>query len=733
MKDYLSKRDDAEKLPNTNPFFYNFKKRFLIAITVTAIFALGVLLFILLMARDLPSLTQLENFDPSLITRIRSTDGVVVGELYTQRRVLVPLEKIPPYMEYALLATEDQQFYNHWGVNVTRTFKALAVDLIHLSWAQGASTVTQQLARNMYDNIGFEKTLLRKVKEAITAIQIERTYTKSEIMEMYLNQIYFGHGVYGIEAASREFYGKRAEDLTLDEAATLVGLLRLPAYYSPINHPDRAHSRRNVVLRLMHDQGFISQKVYDHYSQVPIHTNSSGSQNTGLAPYFTEYIRQQLEQQSRALGINLYQDGLTIHTTLDSRVQAVADSAYRQYMTRQQNTLNERLLSDIDELASIVDTTRFSIDTLHAMIRGQAPMDSTLRSKLQVQGALVSIEPGTGRILAMIGGRDFSMSKFNRAVQARRQPGSVFKPFLYTTAVDNGIPVTEQLLNQPVVLQVDGSDPWRPRNYDGTTGGPTTLREGLRRSLNLVSVRLVQELVAPQAVVDYAHRMGITTNLRAVDAIALGTSEVIPIEVAAAYSIFPNQGLWVEPFAITRIEDRFGNVLQEYTPMKKEVLSEETSYIMADLLQTVLKEGTGQYAPTWGFNRPGGGKTGTTQSFTDAWFVGFTPQIATAVWVGMDDPAVSLGNGETGARAALPMWATFMAAAHDTLNLPIADFQRPEGVVELRICSESKKLPTQYCPTETEIFNKKYVPTETCDIHGQINTATEQNNNRRTF
>ncbi|MBS1271370.1 MAG: Penicillin-binding protein 1A [Candidatus Marinimicrobia bacterium] len=712
-----------------------FKKRFLIALLIVAVMGVGLLGFLYTLTDDLPSLTQLENFDPSLITRIYSSDGVVIKELFTQRRVFIPLEKMPPYLVDALLSTEDQRFYDHWGVNVVRTFKALAVDIISMSWAQGASTISQQLARNLYETIGFKKTLNRKIKEAITSIQIERTYTKDEIMEMYLNSIYFGHGVYGIEAAAKEYYNKRAEDLTLDESATLVGLLRLPAYYSPINHPDRAKSRRNVVLHSMHKMGYISNPIYQHYSSLEVRTRSPESDHAGIAPYFTEYVRRQLEREAEALDIDPYRDGLSIYTTLDSRVQAKADSSYERFIREQQNILNQRLLNDDEELAEVVDTTRFSIDTLRQMIRGQAPMDSTLRSKLRVQGALVSIDPANGRILAMIGGRDFRKSKFNRATQAKRQPGSVFKPFIYTTAIDNGYPVTRQLLNQPVVLFLDDTTRWTPQNYDRTTGGLTTLREGLRRSLNLISVRMVQELVPPDRVVEYAHRMGITTRLRAVDAIALGTSEVIPLEVTSAYAIFANHGIWTEPVGITKIVDRYGNDLKSYTPYKREVLSEETAYIMVDLMRGVMDEtgGTGTSARwKWGFRRPAGGKTGTTQNFTDAWFVGYTPQIASGVWVGVDDPAVSLGPRRSGATAALPMWATFMKAAHDTLDLSEAGFNRPDGIVEIKICSESKKLPTKYCPTEKEIFNQKYTPTETCTVHGNFDRNNDSEG-RRTF
>lgn len=721
-------RDDNHPAENGT-----FKRRFIIALGVSFVFAIIGFVYLFTLTDDLPSLSQLENFDPNLITRIYSSDGAIIKELYTQRRVLVPLEKIPPYMVEGLLATEDHRFYDHWGFNLERFLKAATIDILTLSYKQGASTLTQQLARNLYESIGFRKTISRKIKEALTSVQIERTYTKNEILEMYLNSIYFGHGVYGIEAAAKRYYNKHAEDLTLDECAILVGMLKAPAYYSPINHPNAAKSRRNVVLFAMHGSGLISDRMYRFYASKPIVTHPP-KDNSGMAPYFSEYVRQQLERDAEALDIDPYRDGLSVYTTLDSRVQAVADSAYRRFTSVQQRVLNHRLLNDRRYLSAIINTNRFDVDSVRMMIRGQVPMDSTLRTELEVQGALVSINPSNGHILAMIGGRDFSTSKFNRASQARRQPGSVFKPFIYTAAIDNGYPVTKQLLNQPVVIFTDDTTQWRPQNYDKTTGGLTTLREGLRRSLNLISVRIVQELVPPVQVVDYAHRMGITTPLRAVDAIALGTSEVIPLEVTAAYSIFPNHGIWNEPTAITKIVDRYGNVIKRYVPVRREVLSEETAYIMTNMLQTVMDKGTGGSGRwRWHFYRPAGGKTGTTQNFTDAWFVGFTPQIATGVWVGVDDPGVSLGPRQSGAVAALPMWATYMKAAHDTLNLPEAEFEQPDGVVEVTICKVSKKLPTKYCPTETEIFNKKYVPTDTCTIHGQFNQSAQRDDHQKTF
>ena len=712
-----------------------FKKRFVYALIITGIVGVLGLVYVFTLTDDLPSLRQLENFDPNLITRIYSRDGEIIKELYTQRRVLVPLDQIPEYMEQALLSAEDQRFYDHWGVNVFRIMKAAVTDLLALSWEEGASTLTQQLARNLYETIGFEKSLTRKIKEAITSIKIERTYTKHEILEMYLNSIYFGHGVYGIEAAAKKYYNKHAKNLDLAQCATLVGILPGPAPYSPLNHPDRAQTRRNIVLRAMHEQGFVADSTYQQIAASPIKTNPPKNEGTGIAPYFAEYIRKELERISETLDLDPYRDGLSIYTTLDTRLQAEANAAYKRFIEIQQKKLDRRLLRDAEELRSLVNTDRYNLSRVREMIRGEIPMDSTLYSELKVQGALVSIEPRTGHILAMIGGREFSArlseAPFNRATQARRQPGSAFKPFLYTTAVDNGYPVTKQLLNQPVVIFLDDTTRWTPQNYDRTTGGLMTLREGLKHSKNLIAVRVVQELVPPSQVVNYAHRMGITTHLRPVNALALGTSEVIPLEITAAYGVFPNHGIWVQPQGITRIEDRYGNVLKEYQPLKREVLSEQTAYIMVDMLQGVMNGGTGSSARwKWDFQRPAGGKTGTTQNFTDAWFVGYTPQMVTGVWVGVDNPAVSLGNNESGARAALPMWATYMDGAHDTLDLPIQEFQKPEGVVNLEICRVTKSLPTQYCPIEKEIFNEKYVPNDTCTLHGP-----EGNNrrNRHTF
>ena len=687
-----------------------------------AVGMLGVLSIILILSRDLPSLEQLENYDPDLVTRIYSADGKVLNELFVQKRVFIELDKIPEHMQYAVVSSEDRRFFDHWGLSMRSIARAVMINTLSLSYRQGFSTLTQQLARNLYKSVGFEDSILRKVKEMITAIQIERTYTKDEILEMYLNTVHFGHGTYGVEAATKRFFGKESKYLTIDESALLVGLLPAPASYSPIHHPDRAIRRRNTVLRLMRDQGYIGKGEHEENRARTLETVLEVPKR-GTAPYFTEYVRRVLEKQDTALGINIYRDGLKIYTTLDSRLQAIAEDAVLKTVKDDQERLNKRLYKNREEFEDLAYLTIYEEDSIKMMLAGEGQLYKDLRDKLLVQSAFVALDPNTGGILAMVGGRPDYHDQYNRAVQAKRQPGSVFKPFVYTTALDNGYPVTEQLLNQPVVLNIQNMDgtwvKWKPQNYDGSTGGLTTFREGLRKSMNLISVRMVQQDIAPaDQVKQTAKRMGINTDIRAVDAIALGTSEVFPIEMVSAYSALSNMGVYSKPFAITKIEDRYGNIIKEYYPDRKEVLSEETAYLMTSLMQTVMDRGTGGSARwKYKFNRPAAGKTGTTQGWSDAWFVGFTPQIAAGCWFGVDNFKVPLGPGQDGSRAALPAWARFMKAAHDTLGLPVEKFAKPSGIEDNEICSVTKKLPLPACPVETEIFKSGTEPTQKCKVH----------------
>ncbi|MDO9548453.1 MAG: PBP1A family penicillin-binding protein [Candidatus Marinimicrobia bacterium] len=695
----------------------------LVIYVVGSFAALGLLSYF---SRDLPSIEQLQNIDPELVTRVFSADGEVLHELYTQHRIYITVDKIPQAMVDAVIAIEDSRFEKHWGLSLRDFSRAIVLDILTLSKKQGASTLTQQLARILYDSIGFDKTISRKIKELLTALQIEKMYSKTEIAEMYINHSWMGHGAYGIQAASKRYFDKSSEDLSVDECALLAGIIQNSRRYSPLDNPVSAFQRRNLVLYRMMEQDYLTREEYALYRNAPIQVQRPDPVPT-IAPYFVEQVRRWLQREDEKLGIDIYRDGLSIYTTLDTKIQEAADSSFQRHLKIQQDILNTRLLSDPKYIEAIIgkDST-LTVEQVQAMVRGEIPMEPSLRYSLIVQGALIALEPSTGRILAMIGGRNYDESEFNRATQAKRQPGSVFKPIVYATAIDNGFPITTQLLNQPIVVYLEGGEIWRPHNFDYSTGGPTTFREGVRRSLNLVSARIVQELISPKSVVETARRMHLTTYIPAVDAIALGTAAVIPQEITSAYSIFANHGIWVEPIAVTRIEDRYGNTIASYTPRQEYVFSEDVAYLVTNLLETNMKAGTGGSASwKYGFNHTSGGKTGTTNDASDAWFVGYTPYIVAGVYVGVDNPAVSLGPKETGAKAALPIWARFMRDAHKAKDWKNKSFDRPANIINVEICKETKLLPSEYCPIETEIFIKGTEPTERCKIHADIDQNRE--------
>ena len=682
-----------------------------IIVPILSLIFIGLLIF--WTARDLPSLTQLEHFEPTLVTKVLSADGKVIKEFFFERRDYVPLKDIPILMQKAIISTEDKRFYSHWGFDLKRTMKAAYVDLIHLARLEGASTITQQLARDLY--FTQQKVFIRKIRELITAIQIERTYSKDEIIEMYLNHIWFGHGCYGIKAAAEYFLNKSVKDLNLEESALLAAIVNVPAVYSPINHPERALKRRNLVLSLMYRNGELSEEEYLQAKEKPIVLGEGGRPGRNdIGPYFTEHIRRTLEKQ---FGTDLYTGGYTIHTTLDSRMQKFAESATKAKLSKLQEIVRNRFKNPV-KFQELLD--KFVKDSsLHASImKDTTKVDSLINQYAAVQTAFIAINPKNGHVLAMIGGRDFVESKFNRAVQAKRQPGSAFKPFIYTAVFDNGYPPTFEVLNQPIALFMPDGTRWQPRNFTRKLGGLTTLRNALKFSLNLPSVRLLQDVVPPQQVVEYAKRMGLTTNIRPVAALALGTSEVIPIELVSAYGLLANKGILVKPVYITKIVDRRGEVIFQEIPERKEVLSEQKAYIMTSLLETVLDHGTGSSARyLYGFRRPGAGKTGTTDKHTDAWFVGYTPQIAAGVWVGIDDPSISLGEKQTGSTAALPIWANFMKSVYDSIDYPVEHFEMPEGIIKLTICEESK-VKKKYCPKFfDEVFKVGTEPLEECPIH----------------
>jgi len=674
-------------------------KRVLLYAVIWAILGAGTVAAVVAHFSDgLPSLEQLERVEPKRTTILYSADNRVVRKFAVQYREPIPFERLPRRAVDALIAREDRSFWGHWGVSLLDNVRAVIVDLIAMRRKQGASTITQQLARNLF--LTLDVAWSRKIQEAMVAVLIERTYTKREILEMYFNQVYFGHGVYGLQSAAQRFFGKEARHLNLEECATLVALLKNPFRYSPIDYPERAAHWRNVVLRTMLDAGKITSREYEAALQRPL-TLKAAPEDGGEASYFAEHVRQYLEA---TYGVNaLYQEGLSVYTTLDSRLQRIAE---------------EELIAKLDELQPRVAAGRTG--AARRMSPGLTEADS-MRMRV-IQGALLAIDPSNGHILAMVGGRDFDKNRFNRATQALRQPGSAFKPFIYTAAVDNGYRTTDQLLDTALsVPQPDGTV-WSPENYEHDYLGVVTLRQALTRSRNLATIRLLQAL-NPQTVVPYARKMGISTPIVPVLSMGLGTSEVKLVDLVAAYGVLPHQGVRAEPIAILKVVDKDGNVLEQRDKgAESEALKASTAAVMTSLLRSVVDDtagGTGRNARLlFGFARPAGGKTGTTDHYTDAWFVGFTPQIVAGVWVGFDEK-ISLGNRQTGGQVALPVWARFMKRGHEALRLPVEDFEVPSDVTQIEVCGEHPGLIVSlYCPVrQREMFVKGTEPAEVCTFH----------------
>ena len=589
--------------------------------------------FFFAFTRDLPQIRELENFEPSAATRIYSADQALLAELFLEKRTPVGIDQIPMDLKSALIATEDRQFYTHSGIDLKGILRAVIKDIMAGQFVEGASTITQQLAKTLF--LSQEKTIIRKIKEAILAVQLERRYTKDELMALYLNQIYFGSGAYGVESAAQMFFGKSASQMDLAQCALIAGLPKAPSRYTPLVNPDLAEKRRNLVLSLMLNQGLISDVQYQLAISQPV-LNASRAAAAGSAPYFVQYIKPALEA---AVGPSLlYKGGLTVHTTLSQRLQQTAEAAVEDGLTR----LQQR-------------------------------MRSTIKTDASPQGALVAIDIGTGGILAMVGGRNFSESAFNRAANARRQAGSVFKPVIYALAITNGFTQASLVLDAPVVFKgAKNGEDWLPENFSRQYQGEMTLRKALTHSKNIPAVRLVERL-GPSAVVQFAHKLGIDSPLSPNLSIALGAANSTLLEITAAFAVFPNGGNHISPHGVAEILDRENVSLWRARPAVRPVMTETEAAIMVDMLQGVVEEGTGKQARR--LNLPVAGKTGTTNDFKDALFVGFSPTVAAGVWVGMDDSS-PLGNQETGARAALPVWIDFMAATRPestTLYFDIPD------------------------------------------------------------
>ncbi len=730
------------------------------------------------LSKDLPKIGSLRDYAPPIITAVYSDDNQKIAEFYKERRIIVPLDRIPEQLKQAFIAAEDARFYKHQGIDIFSIIRAFFKNLEAGTIVQGGSTITQQVTKSFL--LTPERSYERKIKEAVLAYKIDKAFTKEEILYLYLNQIYLGHGAYGVEAAAENYFGKSVESLNLAECAMLAGLPQAPSRYSPFHYPERAQQRQIYVLNRMVAEGYINDAQASEAINTPLDIKPRRNYYLEQVPVYTEHIRRYVEKK---YGENaLYTEGLKIYAAVNVDMQKTASEhvqrglkeldkrqGYRGPLEKlgadqietfsgdlQQKLESEPLqpgcefkgvVIDVDDKADTV-TVRMGnqrgVIALKDMQWARKPnpqvawyqvkvrnpsevlgigdvIEVTVKEKdtesdiwhlaldqtPEVQAALMCIEAGTGLVKVMVGGRDFMESQFNRAIQSRRQPGSAFKPIIYAAALDKGYTPATVIIDSPIVFMDEEHDfTWKPKNYGKKFYGPTLLREALAKSRNVITIKIMHN-VGIDYVIDYARKLGIHSNLSRDLSLALGSSGVSLFEIVQAYSAFTNQGYLVEPAFITKIEDRDGNILEEMNPVRTQVIDKSTAYIMTSLLEGVVKFGTGQRVRA--LKRPVAGKTGTTNNLFDAWFVGYTPRFITGVWVGFDQER-SLGAGETGSRAASPIWLGFMQKILE--NEPVRVFQVPDGVVFAKIDADTGLLPIPESKETTfECFKEGTVPT----------------------
>ena len=696
-------------------------------------------------AGDLPLISGLDDYAPSAITRIYAANGETLGEFAIERRLVIPYEDISPHLRHAIISAEDKDFDNHFGLSVSAMLIRLSSDILRRRMVAGASTLTMQLARGLFaDEIGFtlgDKSPERKVKEILVAIQIEKRYTKREILTFYCNQSFFGHGTHGVEAAARLYFGKRAKDVTLEEAALIAGIIQTPSRQSPYVNRGAAKFRRDYTLQEMAENGYITQEQADASKKKPIVLRGQPQPVRSVAPFFTEEVRKYLEQKYGAKA--LYEAGLSVHTGIDIRLQRAANRAIdrglrvvdkrRGYRRDKPNVAaqgleayrHERWSQPIAE-EDIVPAVVMSVSPAAARVRigaqivemrgegiawtrrappalfkvgdlieirvtrtdasGQIAAASLEQAPL-VEGALVAIDNRTGQIRAMVGGFSFDRSKFNRATQARRQVGSLFKPFVYTAAIDRGYAPTSIIVDEPVAYNAGPGQPlYAPKNYDGKYEGGVTLRHALEDSRNVPAVKMMEALT-PQQVITYARRFGLDAGLQPFLSLALGAADLTLLDMTSAYSVFPNGGVRMRPYPIMKIVGRDGNLLEESRSEPQDAIRADTAFVMTNLLRGVVQRGTAGSAAKLGW--PLGGKTGTTDDYGDAWFIGFDPDITAGVWVGHDERK-PIGHNETGGIAALPIWIEFMRAYLETRDPKSPpEFVAPGNIVFTPVNAES--------------------------------------------
>ncbi len=761
-------------------YFSNIFKWFLLAsffiVFLGAITIAGIYLYL---SKNLPKISSLNDYRPPVITAVYSDDNRKIAEFFKERRIVLPLSNMPDMLKKAFVAAEDSRFYKHKGIDILSIFRAFYKNIEAGAIVQGGSTITQQVTKSFL--LTPEKSYTRKIKEAILAYRIDKRFSKEEILFLYLNQIYLGHGAYGVEAASENYFGKSAHELNLAECAILAGLPQAPSRYSPFRYPERAKQRQIYVLNRMVEEDFITNIQATEAINKVLDIKPRRNLYIEEVPVYTEHIRRYI---SKKYGDDvLYKEGLKIYSAVNIEMQKMAreeinnglyaldkrqgyrgpikhlrpeeiesfstvlqleldeapfeegrivtgvvieiDDKNNTAIVRMGNTLGviriddmrwarkpdpdiayyEARVNRVGEVLKIGDVIKVRVkDKIFNTDRWWL----SLEQDPKVQAALLCIESETGNVKVMMGGKDFRESQFNRAVQSRRQPGSAFKPIIYAAALDKGYTSATTIIDSPIVYQDTEHDfTWKPRNYKERFYGPTLFRDALAKSRNVVTIKILQDIGIDYAI-NYARKLGITSNLNRDLSIALGSSGVSLLELVSAYSVFNNFGYLVSPVFITRIMDRDGNLVEEANPVRRKVIEQNTAYIMTSLLEGVVKRGTGRRAAA--MNRPVAGKTGTTNNLHDAWFVGYTPRYITGTWVGFDDES-SLGKGETGSRAASPIWIGFMQRI--LADKPVMVFQVPEGVVFSKIDAETGLLPIPESEkTIFECFKEGTVPTE---------------------
>jgi penicillin-binding protein 1A len=643
-----------------------------------------------------PSVDVLEQYQPRQTSKLYAADGRFLAELGLERRTVARLEDIPLLVQNAFVYTEDKRFYSHNGIDFVRVFGSLGVNVVRGGFAQGFSTITMQLARNIFpERLERAKSIVRKLREGKVALAIERKYSKQKILELYLNQIYLGNGAYGIESASQRYFGKSIRDVNLPEAALLAALPKAPERYNPRREPDRAVQRRNVVLELLRSLNVINAADASLAKAYPLQL-AQRTETGDVAPYFVEWVRKQLDEQ---FGKQLYEQGLKVYTTLDIDMQLAAERALEQQLRAIEG--------------GKLGAYKFVTYEQHLARAGDEDRN-TSGVTTYLQGAFVAMDPKTGGVRAMVGGRDYSDSKFNRATQALRQPGSTFKPLVYARAIQEGHTTAEALDDSPLSVPQSGGGVWSPQNFDGKSMGFIPLRRALYLSRNQATVRLGMSL-GESNVAAMAKRFGLSTTMPLVPSLHIGAADVYPLEMIASYSVFATGGIRAKPTGIVRVESASGEVLWQPGPVRTAVLSTGEAWLMNDMLRDVVRRGTAARA-TASLRVPAGGKTGTTNDGADVWFIGFTPDLVAGVWMGLDRPRTIMRNAQGGELAA-PAWTAFMNEVYRRKPL-VGGFAGPGGLLAVPVDRLTGFKAGPLCPADRvyiDYFVPGTEPTQECD------------------